>query len=349
MSDTKLVDSTHRYSWEVNKEEFDNCDFQDSLKSPTFTIDISGEESQWYLGLYPEGYYNGERKEVDVTLFQQSNQEIYQQSDNDNYKISFDVAIKTQDGYWPKDLVKNNYSRGSYDERNYFKSEVILCSKEDFEKFFVEDKVTLVATLVIYVEGDKYRNHMQAADEFVDNIRSISSQMNLTDFTIISGDKRFPCHRVLLAARSKYFEALFRNAPTKTELEVNESPELVQALFEFMFKGCIPKDIDDIAMDLILIADMYGLDILTMACEASLLDNLSPDNAVETLIAIDKVNHVSQQQSRIKVVTYIKKEVDQVVKSKDWEKFVQNYPKLITEIVLLKCSKKHGTCFSSTN
>ena len=91
---------------------------------------------------------------------------------------------------------------------------------------------------------------------------------------------------------------------------------------------------------------MYRLDLLTVACETSLLNNLTPDNAVETLITIDKLKHISKQEHRLKVLAYIKKEADEVVKSKDWKKFVQNYPDLVTEIVVLKCSKKHGTCSS---
>jgi len=341
----KLMDSTHSYRWEVTKEEFENCDFPDYFKSATFTIDINGEESEWNLLMYPKGKEDEERNEVSVTLAQQSENEIY--------KVSYDYAIETQDGYWPQDFTS---SRDSYNDWHYFghtneeedDNDVskgwrkFFCSTEQFNKSFVENKLTLVATLVIHLDDDKYRNHMRAIGEFVDNMRSISSQENLTDFTIISGDKRFPCHRVILAVRSEYFEALFRNEPTKTELEVADAPELVETMLEFMSKGRIPKDIDCIAMDLILMADMYGLDVLTMACETSLINNLSPDNAVETLIAIDKVKHVSKQANRLKVLAYINKEANQVVKSKDWKKFVQNYPDLITEAFLLKCSKCHG-------
>ena len=84
-----------------------------------------------------------------------------------------------------------------------------LCTTKEFEEHFMENKITVVASFVIYVEGDKYRNHMEVADEFVDDMRSSLSLQNLTDFTIICGNIRFYCHHLLLAARSKYFEALF--------------------------------------------------------------------------------------------------------------------------------------------
>ena len=46
----------------------------------------------------------------------------------------------------------------------------------------------------------------------------------LSDFTICSGDKQeFKCSRLVLAARSKYYQALFRQEPSKTlsELDLN--------------------------------------------------------------------------------------------------------------------------------
>ena len=42
---------------------------------------------------------------------------------------------------------------------------------------------------------------------------------------------------------------------------MEEPPELVKTMLEFMSKGVIPEDIDDKAMDLILMSDMYGLDL----------------------------------------------------------------------------------------
>merc|ERR550519_1091219 len=123
------------------------------------------------------------------------------------------------------------------------------------------------------------------------------------------------------------------NRPKK-ETKVVESPDLVKTMLEFISKGRIPDDIDDIAMELIAMSDMYALDLLTVACGTSLVNKLSPDNAVETLIIIDKLKHVSKMDQRQRVLDYIKKELDEVVKMKDWKEFVQTYPDLFTEILL---------------
>ena len=43
---------------------------------------------------------------------------------------------------------------------------------------------------------------------------------------------------------------------------------------------------------------------------------------------------MSKFEHRQRVLDYIKKEADLVVKTEDWKKFVQIYPDLITEILL---------------
>ena len=170
--------------------------------------------------------------------------------------------------------------------------------------------------------------------DFVNDMRSMSALDNLSDFTIQSGNVNFPCYRLLLAARSKYFEAMFRHEPEKKILKMEESPEVVKAMLDYISKGCIPADIVDKAVDMVLMCDMYDLDLLTTACQTSMVNNLSAENAVETLIIIDMVKHVSKLEHRQKILAFIKKEVAQVVQSNNWELFVRNYPNLVTEIIL---------------
>jgi len=349
-----LVDSTYRFRWEITKEEFDNCELPDRIQSSIFSIEINGEVTEWRIRLYPKGKHE---KDKNVASFYLKSVK----SGEETYKVRFQFGIETAIGFWPHDLVNMIYSRGAYGDnptvgytrsfnnhgstktRGGFNEEDLgstwgypLCTSEDFSKRFVDNKLTVVVSFMIYAEGDRYRKRMKVADNFVDDIREMSSLENLSDFTIISNGVRFPCFRLILAARSKYFEALFRNEPQKKEVDMDESPEIVKTMLDFMCKGLTPNDLEDKAMDLMLVSDMYGLDLLTEACQSSLVDNLSPDNAVQTLIMIDKVKHTSKLEYRQKVLIYVKKEADQVVKAKDWKQFVQTYPDLVTEIVLIK-------------
>ena len=67
-------------------------------------------------------------------------------------------------------------------------------------------------------------------------------------------------------------------------------------------------------------------------CESSLVDNLTAESVIETLIAIDL--HFPNSQHRQKILDFIKDEAAQVVKSSHWKTFLVKYPDLVAEIVL---------------
>jgi len=327
------VDSTIRLRWEVTKQSFDSKAFDQYIQSPTFTVTINGEESEWFIYIYPKGDSESRTEEDKETSF--SFGAVV--TSGKHYDTYWQTGIETSDGYWPDSFAKKvDYSIKSFD--NYFNyrfsgdnvTESGFFKTEDFVRHFVDNKLTLVVSMVVYVEADDM--------DFVDDIRSIPALENLSDFTVIAGNSRFPTFRVLLAARSKYFEAMFRNDPAKKELEMDESPELVKVMLDFMTKGSIPNDLSTKAMDLIDMADMYGLDLLTVACETELVEHLSPDSALQTLIVLDKLKHISKVENRRSVIKYIIDEAAQIVGTENWSHFMLNYPSLVNDIVLAKSS-----------
>ena len=54
---------------------------------------------------------------------------------------------------------------------------------------------------------------------------------NLADFTIIcQNEQEFKSHKLLLAVRSKYFEALFRQEPLKTSVKLDYEGKIISTL-----------------------------------------------------------------------------------------------------------------------
>jgi len=337
------VDSTIRLRWEVTKAEFDKP--VDELIDPTvsYKVNIEGKQLEWCLVMFPKGEYcdEGEKRMTKIFL------EARDVPSGKTYQTFWQFGIETRHGFWPVNLAKKSdlISKSATRHHSYrFRgsnscSEAVFCATDDFEQHFVNDKLTLVTSLVVIVEKD------DLVFDLVDNVRSMSVLENLSDFKIIAGDESFPCHRVLLAGRSEYFEALFRNEPQKKELSIEKSPELIKAMLEFMATGLIPEDISETAMDLIHVADMFGLNFLTSACETQLVKDLSPENALETLIVFDKLDHILKLENRHKVIHYIIKEVAQIVKDENWTSFIQTYPNLLTEIFLAKFSPKRHCCW----
>jgi len=344
---SSFVETTVCLKWEITKEDFDNCEFPNKLDSPKYAVQIGSEKSEWQIGLHPRGDCDMGRD--DVAIF------LKLLSQNQTYEVCYSMGVKTADGYWPDGdflgaLEEKHFSTFSDSDEKFQRHP--SSTTQTFSQQFVENKITLVAHLVFDMEGENSPSPMEIAldmegdnrptpkeiaNDFMGDFQDTSSLESLSDFTIISRGKRFPCHKVFLAARSKYFEALFR-IDQKQELIIDfATPEIVEAILDFMSKGLIPSDIDDKAMDLIPLADMYGLDLLTKACQVSLVKNLSLENVLETFVIADK--HVRTDEIRQKILAFIKKESLQIVKTENWKEFVQNYPGLVTEIVIAMSSK----------
>ena len=62
----------------------------------------------------------------------------------------------------------------------------------------------------------------------------------------------------------------------------------VEAMVKFMYTGCVPANISDMVADLLHLADKYGLECLKKACEKTLADDLTVENAINTIILTDR-------------------------------------------------------------
>merc|ERR1712096_269167 len=211
-------------------------------------------------------------------------------------------------------------------------------SIEDFLKLFLKDnKINVVVTLRFYVDRKAYINKNRRERNFLKNIRSISDLDALADFTVVCEGREFKCHKVILASMSTVFKTMVLNdqfvEKQKNTVTIEKaSADIVEAMLEFMSKGVVPSDIEEKAIDLIDLADRYNLQDLIEICENYLVDNLTVESVIETLIAFDL--HIPNSQHRQKILDFIKEEAVEVVRSSHWRTFMEKYPDLVTEIVL---------------
>jgi len=259
-----------------------------------------------------------------------------------SFKVQVTFHVETPTGYWPNNAREHSSELLEFSEMGQRYHFVKMGPTEKLAELFSKIpglKVTFVATLVIEMEENRglLRTTTEADDDFMTDMRSMSVIDHLKDFTVICKKKPFPCNKLVLSARSKFFRALFFHEKDKMETTIDDSPpEMVESVLKFMSDGLIPEDLDEIAMDLIPVADMYGPEHLTKVCAKSIMNSLSPDNAVEALILIDR----HQKKLRPEVLEFIKKEAVKVVNSNDWHKFVRDFPALVKDIILAMAETK---------
>ena len=123
-----------------------------------------------------------------------------------------------------------------------------------------------------------------------DTLRQKLQQMRkdniLTDFVLKVNNINIPCHKVILAASSVYFERLFQHETTK---EVSEGyvefkeldPSAVIKVVEYLYAGTITISFD-VVQDVIRVLDHLQTtdEVLTDKLSAYIISNISPENCL---------------------------------------------------------------------
>jgi speckle-type POZ protein len=152
-----------------------------------------------------------------------------------------------------------------------------------------------------------------------------------SDVVLSVGSRLFKGHKVILAARSPVFSAMFEHEMTesrKGEVEITDVSEDVMAeMLQFIYTGTC-TNLTTMADDLLAAADKYALERLKVMCEEALCNNLSVENSSETLILADM--HSAQQLKAI-TIEYINSYASEVTETPGWTTLVQQHPNLVAE------------------
>lgn len=327
MKPVSFIDSTLQLRWKISKEAFDNCE---EIYSPKFKVQIGSEESKWIIKMRPKGTIESGRDQVVITLGCLES--------NKKYSVLFEFQLETANGYWPNNFLENLFSKRSVLHTDNFlefefgadtENGFTFSSTEEFRQQFLDDNVTLVATLVIDMAKKSDRYNMNLADEFTKDMRSLSvlDDMCMTSLSSVMVN-------ISHVTKPSWHHDLNFSKECLDTRRIKKFWKLMippQKLSKRFWNGFLPKDIDAKAKELIHLADMYGLKGLTDSCIVSLVKTLSPENATEILTIVDE--HAPNSKQRSKILDFIKKEAAKVIKTQHWRTFVQNYPDLITDIV----------------
>ena len=160
----------------------------------------------------------------------------------------------------------------------------------------------------------------------------------LADLQLQCEDQTFHVHRVLLAAASSYFQAMFQNNMVEAcsrRIELREiKPNVLKFALEWIYTNKIDVKVfkydPDFAEDLLAAAEMYHLDKLKKIVEDELCGSLQPENVLELVVMGDMHGTPQLKEKAIKFIAEKKKEVQNL---ENWRKFVKSYPDLTVEII----------------
>ncbi|XP_049639210.1 kelch-like protein 25 [Suncus etruscus] len=112
-----------------------------------------------------------------------------------------------------------------------------------------------------------------------------------TDVTLWAGERAFPCHRVVLAASSRYFEAMFSHGLRESRDEAvhfrdSLHPEVLELLLDFAYSARVAIH-EENAESLLEAADMLQFPEVRDAAAEFLEKQLAPPNCLAMLLLAD--------------------------------------------------------------
>jgi len=143
----------------------------------------------------------------------------------------------------------------------------------------------------------------------------------------------FPAHRAILSARSPVLKAMLQHDMKEkltNRVDVPDvEPELFKTFLLFIYTGRIQGDLQQVAEQLVPVADKYQVRDLKNNCEKVLIRNLTVDNVVDLLLLAD---FHSVMKLRECTIGFIRLKLEGVMCTSSWQQLKKSYSHLVQEI-----------------
>jgi hypothetical protein len=162
-------------------------------------------------------------------------------------------------------------------------------------------------------------------------VKMLTNQF-LTDVTLKVKDKEFKAHKVVLAAASPVFEAMFKEGTKEREDNYVNIEDMDSDVFEVFLRYLYSGQVDKLAemfTDLFTAADKYDVQLLREICMQQMVKNISVDNAVEMLALADRYD---VEPVKIQAQNLITNNIADVMKTDSWASILGIYFKVAKEI-----------------
>ena len=172
----------------------------------------------------------------------------------------------------------------------------------------------------------------QRKRQLVDDYAKYFKNKDMSDVILNVDDVAYHAHKLILSARSPVFAAMFKHEMMENRNHVVDIPEIKSNVFEIVLQYIYTGKVDGVqqlADEILSVADQYQLDLLKTACEHVMIGQLSTRNASKFLVLADL--H-SAEKLRKKTMRFINDNAKNLISRTDWKTFVYSYPHLLAEL-----------------
>ncbi|XP_065205299.1 speckle-type POZ protein B-like isoform X10 [Planococcus citri] len=330
------------YIWTITDFDFHEAKGE-RISSPDFTS-IKNDQIKWNLLLYPNGY---SRAAGYISLFLcLSEHSTSEKSEKIYVKMTYSVLTTAGEEYKKIFLAK---------EFHHFPPNN-ACGTSQFIKkdaTFKNNMLLLKNVLRIRCElkfsdmKDIAENSHQRAGSCIrvpecdlsEHFVSMFEKQELTDVVLSVNGKDFSAHKVVLAAHSPVFHAMFKHNTKENQLnrvdieDVDE--QVVGEMLKYIYTGKC-ANLETLAGELLAAADKYDLYRLKTMCGKTLLDGLSIENAASVLALADMHG---VKELKTEVIKFIVSKPTEVLATEGWKSIRSNF-ELVDEVLCLALARR---------
>jgi len=316
----------------------------DSLCSPIFgvPVDVFGTAKPQELLFQLEVFPNGEEGEDNcdyVAVFLTSRK----QGDLD-VKYDFSV-LKSDNSCWGR--IGNTFKKFCPDQNSWGYGKAFSKAKlmEKQNELLPNGCLTIVCNLEVFYSDKTTQGKKKPRLDFSppgepnsklgDQLNDAFNSGDFSDVTLMCGERNFPCHKIILSARSDVFKAMFSHENTKegqtNQVEITDTdPDTLEQLLKYIYSDKLDCDMPNLASSLMRAADKYNIPRLKSLCEEAICNNIEVTNAAEILV----LAHMYEASNlKAMAVDFIMSNLSKVSETPGWTNITTGqHPKLLGEM-----------------
>jgi speckle-type POZ protein len=236
------------------------------------------------------------------------------------------------------------------------KSVLFYLNKDDINQYEcqqIDGSLTFRCKIFSHVKKERFdsTHHLpivaiNCSDGLITQLQGLFEGMPLSDVKFIIQGREFPAHRIILAARSEVFAAMFQhqtkeNLTNRISIEDIE-PEVFHELLRFIYTGRLDSTtMETMAAKLLIVAEKYVFKELMDECENYLVLQMSPVNCAELILHDDLLNPAEYMENVLKEAAQCFRYLPgEVMATSKWEKTEKENPQLSSKVQNILLSKK---------
>ena len=163
-------------------------------------------------------------------------------------------------------------------------------------------------------------------------ITKLWSDQTLTDVVLQCQGKEFKAHKLILAAASPVFEAMFQEGTKEHEDNYVNIEDMDSDVFEvflrYLYSGQVDK-LEEMFTVLLAAADKYDVQPLREICIQHMPKNISVDNAVNMLVLADRYN---VEPIKLQAQKFITNNIISLLKTDSWSSLIGIHSKVAKQV-----------------